>query len=305
MKRIIWLVTGIAVSISLIVAVLSLRTAQRSLSVASELANQNKRLAAEIADASQRLAARIRDEETLRSSLQQAQSQKEQLSSAGDAKALATSKAPVQPPRRDLADLMEANPALRTLFKQSFRANLGLRFLSWYKKAHVSPEQIERFEVLMTDAEQDKVDLQAAAKTQGLMANDPSLANVRQQAAEKLRKAQKEILGDASYQSLLQDGRLRPLEGFTMSFASLVAYAGTPVSAPQIDQLLDVLGNASSQYQTGGRANLSTIDTKRMLQQAEPILTPVQYAALKANTNHIELSKLSDQFYQQKKAAAK
>jgi hypothetical protein len=69
--------------------------------------------------------------------------------------------------------------------------------------------------------------------------------------------------------------------------------------------LLDVLGNASNQYQTGGRVGLATIDSKRVLQQAEQILTPTQLAVLQANANQIELMKLQRQFYQQKKAGAK
>jgi len=293
MKRFIWIVTGIVVSASLIVAGLSFRSTQRSRSAICELTERNKRLADEIAYARRRLATRTHEAETFRSSLQQAQSQKEHLSSTGAPK----------PPRQDLADLMEANPALRTLFKQSFRANLGLQFLPWYGRAHLSSEQIEKFEELMTEAEQDRLDLQAIAKAQGLTPKDPSLAKTRQQTDEKLQSAQREILGDAGYQSLQQYNRLQPLLGFTTSFGNLVAYTGTPLSAPQVDQLLDVLGNASNQYQTGGNADLVTIDSKRVVQQAEQFLTPAQFAALQANTNHIELAKLLNQFYEQKKAA--
>ena len=299
MKRFIWVVTGVVASVSVVVAVLGFRSAQRFRRAASELANHNKQLDGEIADARQRLAARTEDEETLRSSLQQAQAEK--LSSAPASNAQPAS----PPPRRDLADLMEANPALRTLFKQSFRASLGLRFQPLYDRAHPSPEQIDRFEALITDAEQDKLDLQAAAKTQGLVANDPSLAKLRQQAAEKLRSAQKEILGDAGYQELQRYNRQQPLLEFTGTLAYLVAPTGTPLTAPQCDQLLEVLSNASSQYQTGGRANLNTIDSKRALQEAEQILTPIQFAAAQANANIVEIVKLQDKFYQQKKAAAK
>jgi len=296
MKRFIWIVTGITVSASLIAAMLSFRSAQRSGIAASELANHNKHLAVEIDDARQRLAARTHDVETL---LQQVQSLKEPLVSAGPAKPQ------LQPPRRELADLMEANPALRTLFRQSFRANLGMQFLPWYNRAHLSSEQTEKFEALLTDAEQDRLDLEAAAKTQGLAVDDPSLESVRKQANEKMQSAFKEILGDASLQSLHQYTRLQPLQGFTMGFARQLARAGNPLSTPQVDQLLDALGHSSNQYQTGGRVGLTTIDSKRMLQQAERILTPIQFAALQANANQIELVKLQKQFYQQKKTDAK
>jgi len=296
MKRFIWIVTGITVSASLIAAMLSFRSAQRSGIAASELANHNKHLSVEIDDARQRLAARTHDVETL---LQQVQSLKEPLVSAGPAKPQ------LQPPRRELADLMEANPALRTLFRQSFRANLGMQFLPWYNRAHLSSEQTEKFEALLTDAEQDRLDLEAAAKTQGLAVDDPSLESVRKQANEKSQSAFKEILGDAGLQSLYQYTRLQPLQGFTMGFARQLARAGNPLSTPQVDQLLDALGNSSNRYQTGGRVGLATIDSKRALQQAELILTPSQFEAFQANANEIELMKLQKQFYQQKKTDAK
>ena len=268
---------------------------------ASELANDGKRLAAEIADVRQRLTTRTHEEEDLGAALRQAQIQNGKLSSAPAVNAQPTSK----PPRRDLSDLMEADPALRTLFKQSFRSNLGLQFQLLYDRAHLSSEQIERFEALMTDAEQDRLDLQAATKAQGLAANDPALSKMRQQTEEKLQSAQKEILGDAGYLLLQQYNRQKPLLALTTSVASPVAYTGTPLSAPQVDQLLEVLSNASSQYQTGGRADLTTIDSKRVLQNAERIFTPNQFVALQANSNMIELSKLREQFYQQKKADVK
>jgi hypothetical protein len=299
MKRIILVTTVALVSVGLIVAALKYRSARHAHDLASTRSDQGKGLDAEIAKTRDYLATRIHKAEEMQVALQQAQHQK-----VPTAKTLAESKAPAQP-RRDMADLMETNPSLRALFRQSFRANLGLQFQPFYDRAHLSPEQIEKFESLMTDAEQDKIDLRAAAKTQGLATNDPSLAKMRQQAYEKLQSAQKEILGDAGYQELQRYDRLQPLLGFTTSFGSLVAQTGNPLTASQCDLLLDVLSNASSQYQSGGRADLTTIDSKHVLQQAELILTPIQFAALQANANMIELTKLRAQFFQQKKAAAK
>ena len=157
----------------------------------------------------------------------------------------------------------------------------------------------------MTEAEEDRLDVQTTTKAQGLAQNDPAFAKMRQQAEEKLQSAQKEILGDAGYLSLQQYNRLQPLLVFTTSVASDLAYAGNPLSAPQVDLLLDVLGNASNQYQTGGRADPVTVDSKRVLQQAEQTLTPIQFAAVQATTNQIELMKLQKQFYQQKKTDVK
>jgi hypothetical protein len=204
-----------------------------------------------------------------------------------------------------LSDLLEKNPDLRALFKQSFKANLAPSYQSMYASAHLSPEQIDRFEELMTEAEQDRLDLQAAAKTQGLATNDPTLAKTRQQAEEKLQSAQREILGDTGYQELERWNRQRPLRGFTSLLANLVAPSGEPLTAPQCDQLLDILSRTSSQYQAGGQADILTVDSKLAVQEAKPLLTPIQFSALQANANIVELKKLQDQFFRQKKTAAK
>lgn len=305
MKRIIWLITCVVVSVGLVVTVRAFRSAQHSRVLVSEFESQSKKLDAEIHAAREQLATHTHTAEVLLADLQQAQNQKEKLGSLAIATPPPVSKGLTATSRRELSDLLEKNPDLRALFKQSFKANLAPSYQSLYTKAHLSPQQIDNFEEFMTEAEQDRLDLLAAAKTQGLAANDPALAQMRQQADEKLQSAQKEILGDAGYQELQRFNRQRPLRNFTASLAGLVAQSGEPLAAPQCDQLLDILSSTSHQYLTGGRAELMTVDPKIVIQEAKPILTQVQFSALQANANFLELMKLSVQFYQQKKAAAK
>jgi len=157
----------------------------------------------------------------------------------------------------------------------------------------------------MTEAEQDKLDLNASAKAQGLAAGDPALKKMWQQNDEKLRSAQKEILGETGYQELQRYNRQEPLLSFTTMFALLTSETSTPFTSSQSGKLLNALSTASPSYQNGGNADLTTIDIPSALAQAKQVLSPNQYAALETNFSGLELWKLKEQYYQQKKSAAK
>jgi len=294
MKRIVWISVTVLVAASLFIAIQLFFTARNARSLATELHNKDNRLTEQIIAARARLAAATR--ESVPPPPAQARTNTATPHPTATAKPA---------PRRDLADLMEANPALRRLFQQSFRANLGLRFRPFYNVAQLSPEEIDKFEALMTEAEQDKLDLPASAKTQGLGANDPALKKMWQQNDEKLQNTQKEILGEAGYQELQRYNRQEPLLYFNTMLAFLASETSTPLTASQCEKLQKVLSDASPTYQNGGKADLSTIDIPLAMVQAKQVLSPNQYAALDADFSGVVLCKLMDQFYQQKAATAK
>jgi hypothetical protein len=200
---------------------------------------------------------------------------------------------------------METRPSLRALFQQSTRANLKLEYLLFYDAAHLTPEQIDKFEELTIESKQDALDLQATAKAQNLAANDPLLAKIKQESDEKHQKAQKEVLGEDGYEVLQRYDRQKGLSGFATFMDSTLAYEGIPMTASQCRQLFDAFSNASPQFQAGGRADIGTVDTSRAILEARRIFSPEQFAVLQPHLRMIELSKLSAEFFRQKKAAAK
>jgi hypothetical protein len=293
MKRTIWISAAVLIAASLFIAVRSFRIARDSRTLETELYEKGRSLGEQIATTRVQLATLQNPASSL-----QAEAQKDKVTPSPAAIRKPT-------PRRDLADLMETNPALSALFQQSFRSNLGLRFRPFYSSAQLSPEQISKFEELMTEAEQDKLDLNASAKAQGLAAGDPALKKMWQQNDEKLRSAQKEILGETGYQELQRYNRQEPLLSFTTMFALLTSETSTPFTSSQSGKLLNALSTASPSYQNGGNADLTTIDIPSALAQAKQVLSPNQYAALETNFSGLELWKLKEQYYQQKKSAAK
>ena len=296
MKRMIWVITAAAIVLSLSVTAVDFGAARRTRAEAAELTRRSEKLEAEIRQARQQLADRMREGEDLGAALRQAVAQKEKPSPG------LASIAESIPPRRPVGELMQVDPAINALVKQSLRAELMLYGGRFYAKARLSPAQIERLQDLKLDAELGKIDLYATAKSQGLADNDPALARMRKEAQERLESAEKELLGDAAFAELKRSESQQPLTNFVMQVARL-APIEEPLTPAQCDQLIDALSNASSQFQKGGAPELSTMDPTVVLQQAAQILTPVQFAALRTIANHIELQQLNRQFFRQKKQA--
>lgn len=207
------------------------------------------------------------------------------------------------PARPDLAASLEAHPGLRALFRKSFQADLAVRYRPFYDTARLSPEQIRKFEQLMTEAEEVKMDFQTTAKAQGFTAADPALGNLRAQGAAELKSAATEVLGEEGYRQLLQFRRAEPLQLAVNDLAMLVAQSPTPLSAAQAGQLLTTMANASSRYRAGDRADLVSVDWPQALASAQTFLAPAQFSAFKANVQLQQVYAFVRQFYQQQGVA--
>ena len=205
--------------------------------------------------------------------------------------------------RPDTAASLEANPGLRALFRKSFQAELALRYRPFYDAARISPEQIRKFEQLMTEAEEVKMDFQTTARAQGFTTSDPALETLRAQGGAELKAAQTEVLGENGYQQLQQFRRIEPLEVAVNDLATLVARSPTPLSTAQAEQLLTTMADASSRYQSGDRADLATVDWSQTLVRAQTFLAPDQFTVFKTNVQLQQVYALARQFYQQQGGA--
>jgi hypothetical protein len=258
----------------------------------SSIAAQRVKLDADLAAFRERLARLRHDEAELRAVPKPGPAEQTNVAP----KPAAEPKAATRP---DTATLLEANPGLRALFRKSFQAELAVRYRPFYDAARLSPEQIRKFEQLMTEAEEVKVDFQTTAQAQGFTASDPALGSLRAQGEAELKAAQTEVLGADGYQQLLQFRRIEPLEVVVNDLATLVVRSPTPLSTAQAEQLLTTMANASSRYQSGDRANLATVDWPQTLVRAQAFLAPDQFTVFKANVQLQQVYPLVRQFYQQ------
>jgi hypothetical protein len=277
--------------ISLVLAWVGLQSARRAEAAAAAMAESQSALDARVKAAQGQIAASRQREAALRADFKSAQMRQ--------ATAPAAQKTPARPNR---AALIATNPKVRAAYVRSFRANLTMNFLPLYHMLALSPAQIEKFEDLMTESEQEKLDLQAAALSQGLAVSDPAIATLQQQQNEQLRDGEVGLLGNAGYQQLQQFDRIQPLEDPITRMAYPIAETA-PITEPQMDQLLNVLANASGKFQAGGPADPMTIDWPTALPQVGQILNGTQYANFKAAAQIAQVMALVNQYYQMQSPA--
>lgn len=291
MKAFIASATLVVLLVALVFAWRGYSAAQAARARLAAIAAQRAKLDAAIAAIGERAAQARNDESVLRAELKPVQSQVGQRTAGVAPKPAAA--------RPDTAASLEANPGLRALFRKGFQADLAARYRPFYDAARLSPEQIRKFEQLMTEAEEVKMDFQITAKAQGFTPADPALGKLRAQGEAELKAAATEILGDEGYRQLLQFKRAEPLEVAVNDLAMLVAQSPTPLSAAQAGQLLTTMANASSSYRAGDRAELASVDWPQALASAQSFLAPAQFSVFKANVQLQQVYALTRQFYLQ------
>jgi hypothetical protein len=275
-------------------------TAQAARTRLAAIAAQRAKLDADIAAIRGRVAKARHDDGELRDELKPVLTQVAKQAADAAPKSPAATTPATHP---DTAASLEANPGLRALFRKSFQADLAVRYRPFYDTARLSPEQIRKFEQLMIEAEEVKMDFQATAKALGFTPADPALGTLRAQGVAELKAAATNVLGEEAYSQLLQFRRAEPLQVAVNDLAMLVAQSPTPLSAAQAGQLLTTMANASSRYRTGDRADLGSVDWPQALAQAQSFLAPAQIEAFKTNVQLQQVSALAKQFYQQQGVA--
>jgi hypothetical protein len=197
--------------------------------------------------------------------------------------------------------VLAANPRIFALWVNSYRAGLSQRFGPFYQDLHLSRDQIEKFEDLMTSSAEDAADLRATVVSPGMTDSAPEISALQKWNDDQLRDAQITLLGEDGYQRLVQFNREQPVQAIANGVASFVALTPTPLTYSQSGQLMKILADADSQYQSGGPADadVTKIDWSQALAQAKGILTPSQFAALKIESEMARSAQLVDQFFQQ------
>jgi hypothetical protein len=168
----------------------------------------------------------------------------------------------------------------------------------FYASAGLTTEQIARFEALMMEAEEVKLDFFATARAQGVEPSAPELAELRAEAAAELTRALHELLGEQGYQQFQRLKRALPLDVIVEDTAKLLA-SRAPLAASQRSRLLDTLASADPSYESGSAARLETIDWSRALAEAQTYLSPAQVAVLQQEADLQAVYAMVRQFYGQ------
>lgn len=252
------------------------------------LSHQDATVAAGIHDAEARLAAEEHDRAEIQAALTALQAKQAAAKAAKPA-------APLPP---DEAVALARDPKLLALFVRSFRATLYERYGLIYQSLKLPPEQIEKLTDVFARQQQERFEIRAAARAQGLPDTDPEIMAMQQQVVEKANAEKAAVLGEDGTKQFDQLYQAITFVPMLNDMSSFVALSSTPLTTQQSADLLQILGNASTHDKTSGQAQPATLDWTAALQQAQGILSPPQLAALKVEAELAAAMKLKTQYYQ-------
>lgn len=174
-------------------------------------------------------------------------------------------------------DILHRDPAAQILWLASRRAAVAVSYGPLFRSLALTPEQVETFQTLTIRREEQAMDLTAIVRQQGLGYDDPSVAALREKADDEERAARLALLGPEGYHRLQEYLRTLPVREIVDALAGVAAVSGMPFSAEQSARLTQRLASASSRYQSGGAADIESIDWDAADRLAQAILSPEQF----------------------------
>lgn len=109
---------------------------------------------------------------------------------------------------------------------------------------------------------------------------DPVVGEFREQAKAEQKAALIELLGEVGYQSATAYARTEPARALVAGIAGTAAVAGATIPVSQLEQLVQVVANASPSYRKGENVNQYDIDWNLVDEQARAFLSASQWIAM-------------------------
>jgi RNA polymerase sigma factor (sigma-70 family) len=184
---------------------------------------------------------------------------------------IATIKDPVAAGREFLAAHPEA-PQLVTNYE---RARTIERYGPLFRQLGLTPEQIERFQLLVSQGPGSGLGWSTAQQAPAGRFNVGSVGLSNAELEDRLHG----LLGDSGYQQYQDFNRLAPARGFVTELAGTTAVAGAGLSADQAGQMTQILAQNSPAYQNGRSVNSDTIEWDAAMPALQKLLSAAQFAA--------------------------
>ena len=303
MKTSLLIVLGAALAVVIALAGFEFVSARRARAALERVNNQRAEKAEQLAVWRNKMAAAGKEEASLGDALKELQTSQPHYPVSLESGPRKEATPQRNGGRPDIAALLEKTPGLRAPYRQFRRADVAIRYLPLFDRLKLAPAQVEKFKDIMVEDEEERIDLQTTAAAGALASTDPTIAKLKQQQEMKLKAAQLELLGEDAYQEVERFNRVQPLESIMFGAANLISEDSSPMSAQHAQQLINVLAKANAPYLSGGTANQQTIDWPKVLVEAQSVLSPDEFTALKAEANIWKASQLVKAFFQQKTTA--
>ncbi len=175
-----------------------------------------------------------------------------------------------------VADRLGADPKLQALYFAGLRNQIAVNFGPFFRRAALSPDQVAKMqEVLLKKSEQD-MDLQMTARTQGVAMDAPEIRALKEKFEAETQAAEREALGDAAYAQFKDYERSAAVRDVVQGLVGMAVLEGAPLTAPQAEQVGQLLANASPSYRQGGRVKYDEIDWSAAEDALKSVLSDAQ-----------------------------
>jgi RNA polymerase sigma factor (sigma-70 family) len=175
---------------------------------------------------------------------------------------------PVPPTPRDQrrADgeaFLRQHPEVRGMLAAQFRAQVARNHTLFYRKARLTPAQIETFEARVVAQWLDTLEVTPS----GLNAGKLDLP-ARELAA---------IFGADGFRQWQEFERERVSDYFVRNVALSIKNAAEPLTAVQLVQIMSSVSQSSPEFRAGGTVDPVTVDWAAALARVEKVLSPAQW----------------------------
>jgi cell division protein FtsB len=183
----------------------------------------------------------------------------------------------------DGQDFLASYSQARGMLTEIGKAQIGRNYAAFYRMAGLSASQIEEFEK------------QTNARWMASMAVTPP-SSVHPDQPELTDEQARNVLGEQAFAQFQLFKRLRPVQGMVYDMSSLSP--NEPFTQDQMVQVLGILANACTSFQSGGNADPQAIDWSQVDTHAQGVLSETQIAALRAESKLPQVGKLIKEYYQ-------
>lgn len=166
------------------------------------------------------------------------------------------------------------DPEVRHLMDLQRLAGINRAYGEFLQNAHLSPEQVQKFQQLMLDRQRAETDVLAAAADQGInpSTNPTEFRQMVRAAQSDIDKQIQQTLGPDGYQQFTQFQQQTNQRGVVNQLAADLSYTDAPLSDQQKTAVLAIV---QSTNRPGGNAI-----TTKTLNQAQGVLSAQQFQAL-------------------------
>lgn len=187
-----------------------------------------------------------------------------------------------------MRECLRNDPQLQALYLKSSHARLRGDYAPFFASMRLTPEQVEDVTAAMVRQQEQFLDLNAVAESQGAEAG-AAVGTLRRQAAAEYETRQRALLGDEGFRQLREYERAASPRMLVKQVAGMALEHGEPITPQQAEQLTLALANASERYPRGGSADMRTINWEAADTQARVILTPAQLNLFQRSPTRAEI----------------